>query len=468
MEKNNSLVPQKQFKGIVPIVKSFFYGSENFTGEGLLSNGGSIENSYHTQSIFQWLAGSYSFNRMGLKYLVETGYSNNPVGFGVINKILLAQRNISFTPYWKGKPYKSKTFDFDVNMALQMLLTTGTCICSKQNIVGFPQELKVLNTLNVQEVFYNKKFKYSLDLLDGTRIDLFYDDLIFIKFSDLTASRPTNFGLSPLQAAIMPIEALKYMYQADTASLKNSGVNGILTNDTDEPMVGVESDDLQEKLNKQLGGAGKTGQIAASTFKLRFIQLGKTPKEQALWDGYKYKNRDLCTVLQIDSGQANDPDNKKFANVQESNKSLYNDCVIPFTRLITGNRQILEFLGYEIYLDTSNIDCLQEAQALRFEKNKTQTDAIVSLNQSVKDGVLTYDIAVNILVNEWNYDIEEARQVIVLRETDTNKTADKLNALSAIVATKVMESLTSNERRDIVGKEGIDGGDIIPTPAPSF
>jgi len=464
LEKNNSLVPQKHFKGIVPIVKSFFYGEEIGNANELTG----IDNSYTTQNFMQYLTGSHEFNWKGLRHLVKTGYSNNPVGFGVVNKILLAQRNIVFTPYWKGKPYKSKTFDFDVNSALHMLITTGTCIIYKQKITGFPDELKVLNTLNVVEVYRSKTFKYKLDLLDGTSVSLIYDDMIFIRFADITSECPTNFGISPFQAAQMPIESLKYMYQADTAALKNSGVNGILTNDTDEPLAGIESDDLQAKLNSQIGGANKTGQIAASTFKLRFIQLGKTAKDFQLWDGYKYKNRDLCTVLQIDSGQANDPDNKKFANVQESNKSLYNDCVIPFTKLITENKHILDFLGYEIFLDTSNIDCLQEAQSLRFEKNKTITEAITDLNQSVKDGVFTYDVAVFILTNEWGYGEDEAKQVIVLRETDNNEVADKLNVLSPIVATKVMESTTENERRDLIGLPAIEGGDVIPSPAPKF
>lgn len=469
MENKNTLPAKTSqgnqgFKGIVPIVKSFLFGTE----DGIVTPIDDIPNSYTTQNLFQFLTGTHEFNYKGLRHLVRTGYERNPVGFGVIRKILLAQRNIVFTPYWKGKPYKSKTFDFDVNMALQMLITTGTCICYKQKIVGFPDELKVLNTLNIIEVYSRGQFKYQLDMLDGTRINLSYEDMIFIKFDNITSTVPTNLGISPFQAAAMPIESLKYMYEADTAALKNSGVNGILTNDTDEPMVGVEQEELQKKLNKQISGAKKVGQIAASTFKLRFLQLGKTAKEFQLWDGYKYKNRDLCTVLQIDSGQANDPDNKKFANVQESNKALYTDCVIPFTRMITDNQEIINFLGYEIFLDTSNIDCLQEAQSIRFEKNKTLTQAIFDLNENVKNGIITYDAAVFILTNEWGYGIDESKQVIMVREVSNDQTADKLNTLSPIVATKVMESTTTNERRGLIGLSNIDGGDQIPSDAPAF
>lgn len=410
MEKNNALVPKQQFKGIVPVVKSFLFGSES----GLSGGPEGIENSYTTQTFFQRITGAHSFNATGLKYLVETGYTNNPVGFGIIRKILLAQRNIVFTPYWKGKPYKSKIFNFDVNFALEMLITTGTCICYKQKIVGFPEELKVLNTLHIQEVYSAGNFRYKLNLLDGTRITLNYEDMIFVRFANITSKCPTNLGLCPFQAALMPIESLKYMYEADTATLKNKGVDVLITNDSEVPLVSDETVSLSEKLNKEISGARRAGSVATSTAKLRVLNLGRTTKELALWDGYKYKNRDLCTVLQVDSGQVNDPDNKKFANVEESNKALYNDCVIPFTRLITENKEILEFLGYDIFLDTSNIDCLQEAQATRFEKNNTITNTIINLNQQIKNGVISSDIAIHILVSEWGFDEQEAKQNIMV------------------------------------------------------
>ena len=409
MENNKSLVPQKRFKGLVPVVKNFLFG-DNIADLG--PDG--IQDSFITQNLFQRLTGSHSFNTMGLRYLVKTGYTNNPVGFGVIRKILLAQRNIVFTPYWKGKPYKSKTFDFDVNFALEMLLTTGTCICYKQQSIGFPEELKVLNTLNINEVYYSGKFRYRLDLLDGTSINLNYEDMIFVRFANISAEYPTNLGLSPFQAAIMPIESLKYMYEADTATLKNKGVDVLITNDSDMPLVSEEKVSLSEALNKEISGARRAGSVATSTAKLRVLNLGRTTKELALWDGYKYKNRDLCTVLQIDSGQVNDPDNKKFANVQESNKALYSDCVIPFTRLITENKQILDFLGYEIYLDTSNIDCLQEAQSIRAQKAQSVQSAVIELNANVGSGTITYDTAVKILVSEWGFDEEESKGYIKL------------------------------------------------------
>jgi hypothetical protein len=369
-------------------------------------------NDFFTQTWFQRLTGNHSYNRKGLKYLIDTGYTMNAAGRGIIDKIILNQCNINFVPYRYGKPIKSKKINFDVNKALFMYLLTGTCMCYKKEIVGFESELEVLNTVNVCEVYSYGKLYYKVDLLDGTHLKLTEGDIIFIKFDDITACTKTNMGLAPLQSALMAIEALKEMYTADTAMLKNKGVDGMITNDSDEPITGFEQDEFDKILNGRISGARRAGSISSTTKKLRYVQFGRSTKEMALWDGFKVKKRDVCDVFQVDSGQFNDPDNKKFANVQESNKALYLDCIIPFTKRITNNQEIIDFLGYEIYLDVSGIDCLQEGQQARAEKAKTNQTAIIELNAKVGDGTITYETAVKILETEWGYDAEEAKGYI--------------------------------------------------------
>ncbi len=369
-------------------------------------------NDFFVQTWWQRLTGNHSFNRKGLKYLIDTGYTMNSVGRGIIDKILLNQGNINAIPYRHGKPLKSKKLNFNINRALLMYLLTGTCMCYKKVIIGFESELEVLNTVNVTEIYSFGKLYYKVDLLDGTYLKLTEEDIIFIKFDDITACKKTNMGLAPFQSALMAVEALKEMYTADVSTLKNKGVDGMVTNDSDEPIKGYEQDEFDREMNQRISGARRSGQVATSTKKLRFVQFGKSTKELALWDGFKIKHRDVCTVFQVDSGQFNDPDNKKFANVQESNKALYLDCIIPFTKRITNNQEIIDFLGYEIYLDVSGIDCLQEGQQARAKKAKTNQTAIIELNTKVGDGTITYETAVKILVSEWGYDEMEAKDYI--------------------------------------------------------
>jgi hypothetical protein len=409
----------KPFKGIFPTVKSWFFG-DSFQDIAYDEQQTYVNATGDTESWWKIIAATHTFGRQALKTLVDIGYTNSPAGFGIINKITLAQRNIIFKPYWNGRPYKIKgpTVPFDINFGLYNLLTTGTCIVYEKEIVGFGYKLTVLNTLDIEEVYNGNSFTYRYYKNDGTFTILENDRMIFIKIFD-PGRRNTQMGLSPFQAALMPIESLKYMYIADASTLKNKGVDVLITNDSDTPLAGVEPAEMDKALNDRIRGANKSGGVATSTSKLRVLQLGRTAKELALWDGYKIKLRDLCNVYQVDSGQFNDPDNKKFSNVEESNRALYNDCVIPFTRLITENPQLVERVGYEIFLDTSGIDCLQIAQNVRAEKAKTTTEAIVGLNEDVKNKIISVDIAVKILVSEWGFAEEEARGYILIPSTTT-------------------------------------------------
>lgn len=419
---NPGFIPQKNGR-IVSAIKSLFSG-QTISGDGVMEDWNGSQ--FTEQNVWQRLSGIHIFSRRKLTYLVETGYVQNPPVFGLVNKILLAQRNIIFQPYLKGKPIKNKTIDLDLNFALQMLLLTGTIFINRKKVIGFDDKFEVLNTLRIQEAYRLGTYTYTLEVTNGVYQQLITEDLIIIKFADIV-SVFTQMGISPLQAALMPIEALREMYTADTATLKNKGVDVIITNDSDVPLLENENESFDEAINKRVRGSRKAGGVATSTAKLRVLNLGRSTKELALWDGFKIKTRDICNVFQVDSGQLNDPDNKKFANVQESNKALYSDCVIPFTKLISENKDLVKALGYDIYLDVAGIDCLQESQQTRFEKNTTITNAIINLNAQVSTGILSYEIAIKILVSEWNMNEEEAADYIKYPDKKTSTSSSDPN-----------------------------------------
>ncbi len=406
-------------KGIYTALKTWIFGDDPINNSVAYDETQTYVNATDNLDFYRLIVSTHTFSRQNLRRLVELGYTNSPAGFGIINKILLAQRNINFVPYWGGKPWKGevkKGLGLDINFGLFMLLITGTAVVYKKEVVGFPSKLEILNTLDIEEIYIGGKFSYRYWLKDGTWINLDPEAMIFVKIFD-AGKKYTQMGLPPFQAALMPLESLKEMYVADTSTLKNKGSDVLITNDSDIPLVEDEKGDADKELNKRINGARRAGGVAVSTSRLRVLELGRTTKELALWDGYKIKIRDLCNVLQVDSGQLNDPDNKKFANVQESNRSLYNDCVIPFTKLITDNKELKAALGYDIFLDLSQIDCLQISQALRAEKAKTITDAVVGLNRDIQSGAITPEIAIEILVSEWGFDPEEAKKFIKIPPT---------------------------------------------------
>ena len=59
-------------------------------------------------------------------------------------------------------------------------------------------------------------------------------------------------------------------------------------------------------------------------------------------------------------------------------------------------------------------------------------------------------------------------ETIVEIEGDASKTADAINSLSPLVATKVLNAMTPNEVRSLASLPPIEGGDVIPTETPEL
>ena len=59
-------------------------------------------------------------------------------------------------------------------------------------------------------------------------------------------------------------------------------------------------------------------------------------------------------------------------------------------------------------------------------------------------------------------------ETIVEIEGDASKTADAINSLSPLVATKVLNAMTPNEVRALASLPPIEGGDVIPTETPAI
>lgn len=425
-------------QGFIPALKSAIWGDPEFSkgtpakleekvGLGPSNGHGTPEfipaelsqaANYTTQTFFQWLAGSHSFNRMALYNLVETGYTRNDAGFSAVQKILFAQQNLNYIPYWKGKPWKSKVFDFDTWKAALMLCTCGTIFIQKKKRPGFDDLLYVHNTLDIIETYSGGSYTYQVDLRNGRWENIPIDELIIIKWEDISSLTKTQFGLSPLQAAVMAIQAMEQMYVANVSLLKNKGADVLISNDSDDPIKASEKGTASEIINREVSGARRSGSVAVSTHKWKVQNLGRSVKDLQIWDGTKITARAICNVLQLSTSLFNDPDNKTFANYQDSQIALYTECVIPLMKRILENKELKAALGYDVYIDVSNISCLQKSQADKAATATTNTDNIIKLNEKVKAGSITREIAISILVTDWGYDQEEAGNIIMQAPTE--------------------------------------------------
>jgi hypothetical protein len=98
-----------------------------------------------------------------------------------------------------------------------------------------------------------------------------------------------------------------------------------------------------------------------------------------------------------------------------------------------------------------------------FEKNvvmplRTQVEEII--NELLEIAKIPGEYTIN------NFQI--INETIVEIEGDASKTADAINSLSPLVATKVLNAMTPNEVRALASLPPIEGGDVMPTETPAI
>jgi hypothetical protein len=340
-------------------------------------------------------------------------YHYNPVTRGIIDSIIQASSNINYQPYINGRQLKSYSFDFNINESLKSFLLTGNVLIER-----FEGKLIILNPIQLSQD-YNGNLIYTTS--KGERI-LKKESILIIKDDDIFTDN--ILGVSRFQSAIMPIEAMRSMFEANVSHLKNRGVNVIIGAGSNES-INVEYEEFDKAINERLGGATKTGKIATTTADIKVHKLNDNFKDMALWDGFKIETRSICNALNYPSILANDTEGKTYSNYSEARKSLYVDCVIPIVSKIT--KAVQKDLGYEIFLDVSNIDVFQESYLTKAEKSKINTDAILLLNTKVKYGEITKEIAIEILVMDWGYDRNEAGKFIMTPKNNESQPIQDIN-----------------------------------------
>jgi phage portal protein BeeE len=242
----------------------------------------------------------------------------------------------------------------------------------------------------------------------GKRIKYDVEDILHIKLSNsLETEREMKFwGLSPLRALWSVVSASDDLFTARAAIWKNKGYAGILTNKSDTPLLPKERNDLQDSFNDEIGGADRANGVRVSTGNLSYLQLGMSPQDLQLLEGNIDNLRMISASYKTSSILYNDVANSTYNNVLESKRDAYTDAYIPLDEKVNEKLGpwLSDILGVEetIVVDTTRIEVLK----------------------------LT-----------------------------TNEVANRLNNLPTNVAARVMEAVTINESRDLIGLDTIDKGE---------
>jgi hypothetical protein len=107
--------------------------------------------------------------------------------------------------------------------------------------------------------------------------------------------------------------------------------------------------------------------------------------------------------------------------------------------------------GMKLIADYSHLSIFAKDVTAQKQDFKTISD---SLAQLVANNVLTPLQAQEIMRNEMKVEIDNS----------SNTVADKINLLSPLLGTKILEKFTPDETRDLVGLPKVEGGDSIAVP----
>jgi HK97 family phage portal protein len=266
---------------------------------------------------------------------------------------------------------KGYTWNDIEEMSLLYLLITGNTYLSGGTRLNSQliESLEVLpsnciNIYNMNQDFFNPEIIYQFSLGASQRTYT-EKEIKHIRFYNPNVQR-FNYGLSPIQVAANVVQVGNERWTADASILGNRAVVGLLSDESNVPLLPDEVKVIDDKLRNRFGGARKFGQIITTNKALKYIPIGLSPSDLQLLEKGVVTTRTLCNVLGLDSSLFNDPANKTFNNRVEAEKAMFTNCIIPLSDKMSESYSSYlcsnHFPGKRVRMrqDFSKVECLQE------------------------------------------------------------------------------------------------------------
>lgn len=395
------------------------------------------------------LFGSFRANQLEMNpsQLLDKGYEQNIDVYAVIQKIVTATKSIPWIVEKKDRDGnfeiledttlhelmaapnvgKGYTWDDISEQILIYLLANGNSHMVGEKAFGsLIQEVDVLPSPSVSvstsaDFFMpNPKYNFRLGAQDKTFIQEDIEHIML--FNPLFDSVQDSFnGLSAIQVASMAVQAGNDRWEADANLLQNRGAIGLITDKSNRPMDNTESEAVQASFDRDMGGPGKFGKVKVTNKDLAYIQMAMSSTDLQLIEKGVVNLRAMCNVFGLDSSLFNDPDNKKFDNVKQADKSLYTNAVIPISDKIAAKHT--KFLaenhfpgqGVRMRQDFSGVEALQTDKKIEAEKDKIEMEGITIVMALPISNEAKHDL----LIEKYDFSEELAIQMTKEQPDDT-------------------------------------------------
>jgi len=222
---------------------------------------------------------------------------------------------------------------------------------------------------------------------------------------------------NPLKPIEKSLGTLKIIADIKQELLSNHGAIGIISPDAKDasgqiPLLPIDKDDLQKEYRDYGLQKGKNKLIITNK-SVKFTSISLKIAELLLDEFEKTETLTVANQLGFPSNLL--IDDAKFSNKEAARKELYENLVIPVADLIqtSFNKEFeLSDKGLMFEFDFSDISVLQSDEKEKAERNKVNTDAILSINNQVQDNKISRDSAIQILVQEYQMNEQNAELLI--------------------------------------------------------
>ena len=286
--------------------------------------------------------------------------------------------------------------DIDEQM-VTYLLCSGNAYLYGEKLGGKISEVDVLpsNHIDIEtgDNFFLPNLKYQFDI-GKTRRTYSSDDIEHIKLfnPNYQSVEESHEGLSVFQVAAQVVQVGNDRWDASAHLFQNRGMAGLVSDQSDRPMLKEEAEKLQKSWTKSVAGTDKFGGVRITNKDLKYVSMAMSATDLQLIEQGVISLRAICNVLGLDSSLFNDPSNKTFNNRLEAEKAMYTNVIIPLADKIASkhNNYIVKNHypdgNYRMRKDYSHVEALQKDKKSEAQKDKIVMDGInVILNMPITD-----------------------------------------------------------------------------------
>ena len=283
---------------------------------------------------------------------------------------------------------------------------------------------------NRTQIKFQKKdqnqFFLTRDLSDIVEA-YYYDQSVKFEAKDTVLLNDSNLewknnewilGDSKIALLQKPLSTLLAAYEARYVILNKRGAIGIFTATSDSsgalPLLKKEKKNFQNQLSNY-GLNRNQSQFMFTNKPLNYQSLAVHIKDMQVLEGHELDRRIVFDGFNFPKDLAAQDSGAKYENQKDAEKRAYTDGVFPYMKPIyTALNTLLQTKenGIKIVPNLDDIESLKADYKKEIEMNNTKMNAVLNINNNIKMGAITPEIAFNILTNIWDFDKELAEQVI--------------------------------------------------------